>query len=496
MRATIDDANRPSAAILAGALSLYAGLAAAATVVYPPFALAFAAPLLLALGFAARPAKAAPRRIVFTLILAAAFLLPVWPAYIFIKVGPAPILTPPRLLLYAVSLLWLYDMAYSPWRRAQFVLAMKKSAPLSAAVLGFFALGLVGLPFAEGKALAFGEFFRQVVIWLIPYLAVLTYSRRQRDFAAIVRAFVIGAFFVAVAALAEAASHRLLADLLSPFIADDAEWLRKAQAMKIRDGHFRTQSTHTHPLSLGEFLAVCAPLALGLFVASGQKSARLLWGAASLAIALAAITTNSRGVMLVLAIAFVAMIGLLAWRYLKRTAASRWRPLAGLLALSAIALSPAGVVGAHYIISGKTGASAANSTQSRVDQMALAWPKIQQRPIGGYGAGRATRVLGYWGKTLTIDNYYLSLALDLGLPGPLCFIALFFIWARSALARAGRCHPSLGAVYVAAFAAAVSFAASRAITSQTANLSVLFVLLAAFAGAGVTFSRRKSRNRA
>ena len=477
------------------ALTLYVALGAAATVIYPPLGAAFLIPVALGIVAVAPAAKASPRRLALSLLTAAAFLLPLWPAYLFIKVGPMPALVPPRLVLYAVSALWAYDMIFSRLRRAQFIFAIRKSGAVSALLFLLFALGLFSLPFSEGRSIAIPEFIRQSAIWLVPYCAVMTYCRRQRDFASLMKALVIGAIPVALIALAEAASHHLLANLLSPFIADDAEWLRNVQTLKIRDGAFRAQSTHTHPLSLGEHLAFTAPFALAFAISASKLQARALWMAAFAAFALAAVATNSRGAIIVMILSVGAMSAILLWRALRRTSASRWRPLFGLAFLAALAVSPLAGGAAYGVISGKGGVSAANSTQSRLDQLEMAWPKIMKRPIGGYGSGRSARVLGYWGRTLTLDNYYLSLALDLGFPGPITFFAMLTAWGLASFRRSLRAHFRLGALYLAMFASIVSIAVGRTIISQTGNLAIIYFMMAAFAGASVTISRRRSSNR-
>lgn len=477
------------------ALTLYVALGAAATVIYPPLGAAFLVPVALGIVAVAPAAKASPRRLALSLLTAAAFLLPLWPAYLFIKVGPMPALVPPRLMLYAVSALWGYDMTFSRLRRAQFIFAVRKSGAVSALFFLLFALGLFSLPLSEGRSIAIPEFIRQSVIWLVPYCAVMTYCRRQRDFALLMKALVIGAIPVALIALAEAASHQLLANLLSPFIADDAEWLRNVQTLKIRDGAFRAQATHTHPLSLGEHLAFTAPFALAFALSARKFQARALWMAAFAALALAAVATNARGAIIVMILSVGVMSGILIWRALQRTSASRWRPLVGLAFIAAVAASPLASVAAYGVISGKGGVSAANSTQSRLDQLEMAWPKIMKRPVGGYGSGRSARVLGYWGRTLTLDNYYLSLALDLGLPGPMTFFAMLAAWGLASLRRSTRAHPALGVLYLAMFASVVSMTIGRTIISQTGNLAIVYFMMAAFAGASVSFSRRRYCNR-
>lgn len=476
-------------------LTVFVALGASTAIIYPPLIAVFLLPIAFGIVRVAPVMRAAPRPLVLALLSATAFLLPLWPIYLSIKLGPLPQLVPPRFILYVISAVWTYDMTFSRWRRGQFFYGLKKSGGVSGAVLVLFGLGVVGLPFAEGRGLAIPEFLRQATIWLVPYCAVLTYCRRQRDFVTIIRIATLAAVVVALIALAEALTHQLLANLLSPFIRDDAEWLRLAQSIKIRDGVFRAQATHTHPLSLGEHLAFSAPFALAFAIAARKAGGRLFWFGSFALIVTAAIGTSSRAAAMVMILSITAMSIVLASRFLKRASASRWRPLAGLVTATVLAISPVvGVVGAG-IVSGNGGVSASNSTQSRIDQIEMAWPKIMKRPATGYGTGRSTRVLGFWGRTLTLDNYYLTLALDLGLPGPIAFASILAACAIASYRRSINSHPQLGVIYVAMFAAIISFMISRSIISQTVNLNLIYFLVPAFAGASVSFSRRRSRNR-
>lgn len=488
--------QRPLAGLFAKAgwwlgFTLYVALAAATTVILPPAAALFLLPPLAVLWTKAPEARATPRHLAFTLILVAAVLLAVWPVYIFVKLGPMPILTPPRIVLYAVSAMWIYDMAVSRLRRAQFALAVRRSRAITGSVFGIFALGLVSLPLAEGKALAVPEFFRQTMIWLIPFCAVLTYCRRERDFERLVKAFVLGAVIVAGIAIIEAATQQLMAIVLSPLIQGDAIWLQNVQEQKIRDGFFRAQASHTHPLSLGEHMAFVAPFALAFAARAKESRTRWLWAAAFLLILLGAVATNSRGAALGMTIALGLMAVIFIVRFFRKQQAARFRPLVGLATALLLAASPIIAVGTHAMVSGKGGASASNSTQSRLDQMEQAWPKIMKRPVLGYGTGRSSRILGFWGQTLTIDNYYLTLALDFGFPGPLAFLAMLVAFGISGMKRAITAAPSMTAIYLACAASAASIVISRTITSQTGNLAMIFVLIAAFAGASVASASRR-----
>ena len=475
------------------AFTLYVALAAATAVILPPAAILFLLPPVAVLWVKAPAARAVPRDLAFTLILVASVLLAVWPVYIFVKLGAMPILTPPRLVLYAVSAMWLYDMAVSRYRRAQFSLAVRRSRWITWSVFGLFLLGLLSLPLAEGRALAVPEFFRQTMIWLLPFCAVLTYCRRERDFERLVKAFVLGGVIVAGIALVEALTQQLMAIVLSPLIQGDAVWLQNVQEQKIRDGFFRAQASHTHPLSLGEHMAFIAPFALALAARAEDPRVRWLWAAAFALVLLGAVATNSRGAALGMTIALGFMATVFAVRFFRRPRAARFRPVIGLATALMLLSSPVIAVGTYAMITGKGGVSASNSTQSRLDQMEQAWPKILKRPVLGYGTGRSSRILGFWGQTLTIDNYYVTLARDSGFPGPLAFIAMLAAFGVAGLKRAAASAPSMTAIYLACAASAASILISRTITSQTGNLAMIFVLIAAFAGAQAANNARRRR---
>lgn len=465
------------------AFTLFIAVAVFGSLIFPPAAVLFFAPVMAAIAIKAPSLRAAPKQIVMPLLYAGVFLLPLWPVYLNLKLGPAPILTPPRLILYAVTAFWIYDMTVSALRRGQLRQALTRGWLIAAPIGFLWALSLVSTPLAEGKSVAAAEFFRQTTVWWIPFLVAATYVRRAREFRRCVVLAAIAAGALGAIALCEVATGKLLANLLSPFIRDDQTWLQAAQALKIRDGVFRAQATHTHPLSLGQFLAMLAPVALALCVSARSNSRRVLWAICLLLVVGGALAANSRGAFLGLAVSLFAAAAIFAFRFLKRASSWRFRPAAGLVMAIALVLSPVMAVGAGAMIAGKGGESAARSSQSRADQIEQAIPKIMKRPLTGYGPGRAARVLGYWGTTLTVDNYYLTTALDLGVLGPLGVLAGIGGMGALSLRRSTRPPRSLAAIHVGLFGAAAALAMMLAITSQTGNFGFLFVLLGAMAGA-------------
>ena len=483
-------------------LTLYLAVASVATIIFPPTMIAFAAPLAL-IALAATPqGKAAPLRLAVTLVIVGTALLPVWPIYIHLKLGPLPIITPARVLLYAVTALWAIDMISSPLRRAQLIAGLRAGGLVTWFALGMLALALFSLPLGQGRIAATTFTIRQVIIWFIPFCIAVTYIRNDRDFFRLIIALVCGAVLTSLIAINETLSEQLLAGTLAPLINTGAEWLQLAQQQKIRDGVFRAQATHTHPLSLGEYIALMAPFTLMLVFKSKTLIGRTSWTLALAILFGGALATNSRGALLAIAISTVIAFVLVLRRMMRRRIGSRLAPVVGLIMFALIAGSPAGAFIAQKMVSGAGKTSAANSTQSRIDQIEKAWPKILKRPVGGYGAGRGARVLGYWGRTLTIDNYYLSLALDYGFPGPIVFAALLSAVAMTAYRRSrdGRARgpKALSAnenevLYVGLVAAIAAFAVTRTITSLGSNLAFMYIVFGAIAGAGVA-RRRQFKN--
>ena len=490
-----DDEGGPNPLVIVlclAAFTIYLSLAAVSTIIFPGLLLIFLLPLAIVALAAMPQGKAAPKTLVMPLLYASVFLLPIWPVYIHLKLGPVPIITPPRLVLYALSAIWMIDMLSSPLRRGQFISGLKRGGPVSFFVLVFFAMSLVAAPLAQGRSLAIQELFRQLIIWLVPFCIAVTYVRRSREFRRIVLLLAIAAVINAVIAVTEKATGRLLASVLSPFITGSAEWLQITQMQKIRDGVFRAQGTHTHPLSVGEFIALMTPFAVVYAMKAKTFLMRWVWAAAGASLMLGALATSSRGALVAIVVSLGATAVMLVYRFLTKAETSRFKPLVGFALLILIATSPVTLIGAKKYISGEGGASASRSSQARLDQIEMAWPKIMKRPLNGYGSGRSARILGYYGRALTIDNYYLSTALDLGLPGPIIFAGLMISLGLASAKRMLTGPPRDQLIYMAFLAAIISFATTRTIVAMGGNFSFMYILFGAFAGAA-PFVRKKRR---
>ncbi|WP_306251924.1 O-antigen ligase [Parvularcula sp. IMCC14364] len=464
--------------VFCGILSTYIFLATAISIIFPAFLLLAIAPVLPLLMLAASDMKPVPLRFTRRLVYLGALLMPLWPVYLHVKLGPLPIITPTRVLFYSIIAIWLYEMACVPRRRVQFVSAMRRVWPLFLVIALLFAHKFLTVPLAMGKGIAAKEFIRQSMIWLLPFLAVMTYVQRRQVFDRALSLIIFSSTVVALIALVEFVTQTHFAEVIAPLMGD-VEWLRQVLQDKVRDGVFRSQATHTHPLSLGEHLAMIIPFAMYKIYRGGNFGRRLFYGGVLIILVSAVLMSNSRGALIGGMMAFSVTAFLMLTTWLRKPESLPFRPLAGMAIALAILASPI-VIGAGYkVVVGDDGTTASASSQARIAQMETAWPKIIKRPLYGYGNGRAARVLGFYGGRLTIDNYYLNLALELGFPGPILFFGSFAMLAW----YGWRWGTDLGddpyaGLYIAVAGMAISFAVTRSILSITTNIE-LFMLLAA-----------------
>lgn len=191
---------------------------------------------------------------------------------------------------------------------------------------------------------------------------------------------------------------------------------------------------------LAIFLAPAAALALvGAGGAPGARLLRLAAAALSLLLALLLLLTQSRGALLGVAVALVAMTALANRRWLLL-----WIPL-GLAGLAAVL-----VLGPEILLGNAAagGGDVAATMQGREELWSRALFLMQDFPFTGVGLGMPERVInllyplflvGPDSQWLHVHNTYLQIGSEMGLPGLIAFLALLLaVGAALAQAAGGR----------------------------------------------------------
>jgi len=198
-----------------------------------------------------------------------------------------------------------------------------------------------------------------------------------------------------------------------------------------RDDRFRVLSTFPNSLSLASFLCFVFPL-LAYSYFHEQKA---LWKLVSVVVLstsfIVLYNTYSRagyGVMF-------ALIGLLSLFHLKKWVGrlkQQWRILYSFVFLVVFVLFAVALfIFAEQLAQGQS-AKESGSSEIRALQMEIGFIKMAQHPIIGFGPGNAGDVIGL--KTKTVDNYYLTLAMESGVTATVLFLVILLVFVRKSYA--------------------------------------------------------------
>lgn len=183
-----------------------------------------------------------------------------------------------------------------------------------------------------------------------------------------------------------------------------------------------------NPNDLALMLNILLPFAIALFLASrGKTLLRLALGAAVCIFVTTVVLTFSRAGFLALVVIFMIYM----WR-LRSRPERLWIPFALLLVMLALPFVPESYYDRLSTIT-NIEADESMSAQNRYSDMIVAFKLLVQNPLIGAGAGMNLYAMNEarGESSLEIHNVYLQYGVDLGLPGLLLFLAVYFSCLRT-----------------------------------------------------------------
>ncbi|MFM9434229.1 O-antigen ligase [Janthinobacterium sp. CG_23.3] len=411
-------------------LTLLAGFMAA---VMAPGALVkmFAVPigLLGLLGLWVMPMRReAPDSLLNTLLLALAALINLWPAYIVYRFGGLPTVSPTKLAWLALLLLATFSILSCQGPMARLLTRCRAHPVLVSATLFLFAWRVVSSAAGSQPVAQVLSLGAEVVSYYLVFFIALAVLRDERDVFRLLITLVLVAIAQACLASYESVLKHTLFERFITLSGEDPLVLLDMLRQKFRDGNYRAQGTFEHPMVLAEFLAMMVPLAAALFFT--RKEVLLRWaslGFIPLAVAMILASRSRSGIaVLVLAVLLVGLLKLLP----RQTGGNEHK--ASLALLTSALLLPVLLTLGYYamhevsaLIAGRTG-NEVSSTLGRIVAMERGVPLVLNSPFFGYGNGMGAVKLGFFdGVRYNIDNYWLGVALDAGLPGLLAYGVVF-----------------------------------------------------------------------
>lgn len=472
------------------------------SVMAPARIMPFTVPLALLAGLVVwgLPAGAyAPTRALEPLYFAFFVALVVWPNYLAIGLPGLPWVTMLRLIVVPLILVFLVCLSASPGFRRKFKDVLSADKVLLRLVVALIALQTVSIVFSRDIGQSINHYLIAQMNWSAVFFigAVVFVRRGFAEYWAI--AFLAAATVLCGIAIWEVRiSHVPWAGHVpSIFKIEDESVLRiLAGASRAATKIYRAQATATTPLGLAELLGLAAPFAIH-FAVSRYPLALRAFALAFLPLSIWVILLTDSRLGVVAALASV-MIYILLWS-LGRWAKDKDSMVGPALALTYPALFTAAVAATFFV--GRLRAqvwgdgSQAASDESRMEQWTMGIPKILGNPLG-YGSGRAADTLGFanGAGVITIDSYYLSVLLELGILGFVVYYALFLRAAWTA-AKVTIFTPQEREVQMLLpiSVALVNFVVVKAVLSQEANHPLVFIMLGAVVA--LTF-RAKAANAA
>jgi hypothetical protein len=449
----------------------------------------FAAPVLILAAFAvwALPdMRVAPTRTLEYLFFAFIVAALLWPNYIAIAPPGLPWITMIRLIGLPFVFVLLICVSISPRFRAETKASVTSIPYLMPVFLSFLVIQTVSIGFSNSIGDSLNQYVSAQTNWTAMFFAgAYLFLKRGNveKFAALLWA---AALVLAVLGVWEQRlEHVPWAGHIPSFLKVDAEYMDKVLSGQHRLGSdkYRVQGTHSTSLGLAEFLAMTTPFLIHFVMERYPRQIRIA-AAVSIPIVLYTIISTDARLGSVGFLISVLLYGL-SWAY------QHWRAnknsivgpalLVSAPIAAAVGLAATFFIGRlHVMVWG--GGQDTYSTQGRIDQMHQGIPKILKHPWG-YGIGRGAETLDYHnlGGVLTIDTYFLLIALEYGVIGFLLYYGSILLSAGFAakVSHFERIEAREDSMLIPVGISLVVFFVIKSIFSQTENHYLQFILMGA-----------------
>ncbi len=374
----------------------------------------------------------APERSLWILCCAFFVGLAMWPNYIALAPPGLPWITMVRLTGFPMVLTLLVCISMSEPFRRRVAFALTGAPLLWRALLLFVLIQFVSIGFSKQPGQSLDRFIVAQVSWTSVFFIsayVFTTPGRVEKMAGLLWAMAIPIGIIA--ALEWRHTSVLWAGHIPHFLQIDDPSVQQNLSVHHRsaDGIYRAEATFSTPLGLSEYMALIMPMVLQFAFGDYKQWVR---GAALASIPFVLIVVYLSGSRL-------GAVGCLLsfMLYLGVWAALRWRHntrnlmgptiILGFPVLVAIVGAATFFIGRLHQIVWGTG-SAAASTEARKTQLHLALPKLLHHPWG-YGISMGGSTVGFTipNGTVTLDSYYITIAIEYGVLGFIVYFSMLAI---------------------------------------------------------------------
>jgi hypothetical protein len=438
--------------------------------------------ILMAIAIWALPStNKAPTTLLAFLYYAFFISLIVWPNYLAITLPGLPWITLLRATGFPLAIVFLFCLSRGSEFRTELRASLGASPWVWKLMALFVAIQLLTIPLSSTPFSSFSKFIIAQVNWTaIFFISCYFFLAPGRVFRWTFVLLAIALYTIVLGTWEWRIGRVPWVGHIPSFLAiNDDSVARILTATYRQGGVYRTQSTFTTSLSFAEYLALTTPFVIHLAVEGRRWITRAAATVFVPVIFFGIYITNSRLGALGFFLSFllyIAIWGVRRWRSDRKSIVGPAVTLGYPAIFTSFILASLVNLRLYRMVWG--GGQYEYSTDGRRQQLEMAIPIIMHNPIG-HGIGQAAEVLGFVtpGGMLTIDNYYLSIALDYGVLGFIAYYGMFI----AAIAYGGltllRSRSYETSFLLPAIIALSNFVVIKSVLSQEANHPLAFMLL-------------------
>lgn len=429
--------------------------------------------------------QTAPTRALSALFFSFFILMTVWPDYLALSLPGLPWITIRRIIALPLLVTFLVGLSISSRFRSE-LKEVLGAAPLIPKLLIVFALiQLASIALSRDPALSVDKFIVAQLYWTLPFFVGCYLLRKPGNIALWVALFCLTLLPLGLIGIWEWTISRVpwAGRIPSFLVVEDESVLRiLSGAFRAATEIYRVQSSFTTSLGFAEYMALAVPFLVHYTFGPFRFAVRIAALAAIPAVFFLIILTDSRLGMVGFFLSFLL--------YLPVFASLRWirrkESLFGPATVLAYPVIFAAFITATFFVGRLRrlvwgGGEHQFSTDAREAQYAAGLEILAKNPIGN-GIGMGAETLGFrnLAGVLTIDTYYILIALEYGVIGFLAYYGMFLLGIYKggrALFQAREDTPEHH--YLAPLLIALSnFIVIKAIFSQESNHPLAFMMLA------------------
>ncbi len=424
----------------------------------------------------------APVNLLGKLMFAFLIALSTWPDYLALALPGLPWITAIRLTGVPMLVTLLICTSVSAQFRAEMKTILSAIPSIWKLLVVFIIIGFLSLPLSKH----IGESISKFVVWQMTWTAVFfaaayVFSRPGRVM--LFGRILWGIVWLQIAIGVSEYRHSRVpwAGHIPSFLKIEDEGVQRilAGASRAATGIYRVQTRFTTSLGLGEFISFALPFIVHIGMTTRDWRVRLLGLVTLPPLFWLLLKTDSR---LAIIGYFMTLLGYLLYWGLQRWRREKRSIFGPAIVLAYPALFTGFIAATFFVgrlraIVWGNGAQQA-STDTRAEMYRTGIPMVLHNPLG-HGVGEGAITLGFYNGIgqLTIDTYYLAIALEYGIIGFLVYYAMFAIatW-KAGVTTLRATDPEI--LYLAPLAIAmVNFIIIKSVFSQQENHPLVFAML-------------------